>query len=736
MRRGVKSGTLLAGLISIMIAICACTSPIQGESGVQSNQCNAFQASYIDLPVYEKMQVSVRYAASTEGHIAFLQTCTDVESEQWESRFELVWTDWSGNIISTQVIDRADGFFPMCLVGSSDLIYAIGPTDFGTTLAIGYVASGPTETTIDFGSIPQFEHATYVDGVFAFRYGGGSVELFRDGKSVYQRQDYQDSIYTQRLATEDGQIAYVGMTPEHNRELVVIDPVALTEKIVPLSSEMNVLEQYNSSVGLFFKDWYELNRLDTTDGTIETFMSLRDTDIPPSEYIFTVSNVPFVLDHDHIVYINNPATAFDACDPAEVILLTRLDKNPQEGKTVLTMGGNAVTMDPSIQYAVYLFNTEHSDYRIHLREYSKEYPYNSLDEYTRTLAQLIGDMSSGKGDDLLYGASLFDLPKLGRNGMLVDMMPYLEADSDLSADDWIPSIFELMQTEGVLYRFFPGFWLEGNFGKKEYFADPYNASVIELMRVAETLPMGVDIFPESLSVDMIAAPILYDLNGFIDDSGAFRISEEQMQTLLDYALKFGGLTENIPSDEERLKDFLRGNTLLYYSGVESALAYNEIEKMINKEIVFTGFPTLNGTARLCVPSAPIAISDGSEHPEICWEFVKTLMRPEVQQRITEMALFPVSREAFDDYMEKAIHPELRSIAEDAAYDFNDKSAVSEECVSRLRDIVDSLNVTNEFDFVLYNIIVEECLPAVNGQKSAADTAEVLSDRINLYLKSQ
>lgn len=734
MRKMIMSLVMVAGMIlSLLFSLCACEREKQDSA---SFQCTAFQASYINLPEYENTNISVRYSTSTQEHIIFLQYCMDVTSEMKETRFELVWTDWTGRIISTQTIDRSDGFVPICLAGSSDLIYAIGQTEAGTTLAVEYGVSGPTESLIDFGIIPQFEHAVFVDGVFAFRYSGGSIELFRDEKSVYQRQDYQNEIHVQRLMTGDKKIAYVGMNQEHSAELVVIDPVKLKAKVTPVSLDPTLIEQYNSSVGLVYKDWYELVRLNIENGKMEVFMSLQDSDIPPSDYIYTVSLAPFILDDNHVVYINNPTTSFTACDPVEIILMTRLEQNPQEGKTILTLGGNAVTMDPSIQYAVYIFNTEHNEYRIHLRDYSKEYPYASLDEYTRTLAQLIGDMSSGKGDDLLYGASLFDLPKLGRNGMLVDMMPYLEADPTMSADDWLPSIFDLMQTNGMLYRFFPGFWLEGNFGKKDFFPDPNNASVVELMRIAEYLPLGVSVFPESLSVDMIAAPILYDLDGFIDDTGTFRISEEEMQTLIDYALKFGGLTENIPSDEEILKNFLCGNTLLYFSGLESAITYGELEKTTGEEIVFTGFPTVNGTARLCIPSAPIAISDGTEHPEICWEFVKVLMRPEVQQRITEMALFPVSRKAFDDYMDKAIHPELRSAAEQAAFSYTEKIAVSEESVSRLREIIDSLNVTNEFDFVLYDIISQECLPAVHGQKSAAEIAEILSDRINIYLKSQ
>ena len=734
--RRITSRALLAGLlIALLFSLCAC---VRDKEDPVSFQCNAFQASHIKLPVYEKTNISVWYATSTKEHIVFLQSCTNVVSEQWgESRSELVWTDFTGNTVSTQVIDRTDGFVPMCLVGSSDIIYAIGTTDFGTTLAISYDVSGPTGSNIDFGAIPQFEHATYVDGVFAFRYGGGSAELFRDGMSIYTRQDYQDDIFEQRLAAEDGKIVYVGMNKEHNQELVVIDPSTLTEKVIPLSSDLNLLWPYNSSVGLFYKDFYALNRLNTTDGTMETFMSLRDTDLPPSEEIFTINNgSQYILDKNHIVYIYNPATAFEACDPAEIILLTRLDKNPHEGKTVLTIGGNAVTMDPSIQYAVYLFNTSHSEYRIHLTEYAKEYPYSTMDEYTRTLARVIGDMSSGKGDDMLYGASLFDLPQLGRNGMLVDMMPYLESDPDISAEDWLPSLFNLMQTDGVFYRFFPGFWFEGNFGKKEFFPDPQNASVVELMRIMQWLPENVDIFPESLAVEMIASSIVFDVDAYIDESGKFRISEEQMQTLLDYALEFGGLTESIPSVEDRMKGFLRGNLLLYHSPVASASDYNDIEKMVDEEIVFTGFPTLNGTARLCVPSAPIAISDATEHPDICWEFVKTLMSPEIQQRMIEMTLFPVSQEAFDDYMNKAMHPEFRNASEDSALDGSDKSSVSEDCVNRLRIIVDSLNVTNETDYILGNIIIEECLPAVNGQKSAAETAEVLSDRINLYLQSR
>lgn len=438
-----------------------------------------------------------------------------------------------------------------------------------------------------------------------------------------------------------------------------------------------------------------------------------------------------MLDEDRVIYIYQ---AGEGITP-EVVLLTRLPINPHTDKTILTIGGVGASYDPLIAHAVYYFNISQTEYRIRIREYADIYAFEGPDEYQRVLATLISDMSSGKTDDILMGSVFFNYEKMGKSGAVVDMMPFLERETELNADAWIPSALNLMKTDSAMYRFFSGFSFFGYFGNSDYLAGLTNYSIPEMMNLAEKLPEGVRMFPIASPENLFLTAVIYGLDQYIDESGTFQITEAQVQQLLDYANRCG-----VNMSEEELmatsvQEYIRGKEVTTFSYVWSAQNFREIENLLDTDTLFVGSPTLDGSAGICCPSTSVAISSGSEHPEACWEFIKIMMSPEVQQKVIEQGMFPVSQAAYDTYIEKAIHPELRSAAEEMTFMTNDRSPVSEECTERLTSIIASLNTTNETDLLFIQIILEELPYVLDGSKSAADTAEVLNSRINLYLQS-
>lgn len=235
--------------------------------------------------------------------------------------------------------------------------------------------------------------------------------------------------------------------------------------------------------------------------------------------------------------------------------------------------------------------------------------------------------------------------------------------------------------------------------------------------------------------NLFASALIYGLDQYIDETGTFRITEVQVQQLLDYANQYGTYLSEEELMNASLHEYVRGKEVTTFSYVWSAQNYREIENLLETDTVFVGSPTLEGRAAICSPSTSVAISSGSKHPEACWEFIKILMSPEIQQKVTEQGMFPVSQSAYETYIDKAIHPEFRSSAEEQTFMTNDRSPVSEACTERLTSIIASLNATNETDMLFIEIILEELPSALNGSKSAAETAEVLNNRLNLYLQA-
>ncbi len=97
--------------------------------------------------------------------------------------------------------------------------------------------------------------------------------------------------------------------------------------------------------------------------------------------------------------------------------------------------------------AVLRFNNSDPDYRVEI----KPYIYSSEEERTRLLIDL-----AANGEVDIIDTSL--LPDgAADSSMLVDMLPYLDADADISREDFIPGLLNAMMRNGGLYEYIDRF---------------------------------------------------------------------------------------------------------------------------------------------------------------------------------------------------------------------------------------------------------------------------------------
>jgi len=695
----------------------------KAKKQLRSDECNAFQASYISLP--EGITYIGDVVATSENIVIYASMNGD---DYTDSKSYLLWSDLDGNILKTQEIS----YIPKLFTDGSQVFVSYQETAIEMVVQeIGM--DGPVNEGISIQTENFYDDFAVVNDTIAYVDDVGNIDFYRNGTKYYTRPtSTPGDISRKQLVVIDQKIA---IFDSYTYEIVLINPSDSTEERIPVNQSQQRLStgwSCESDFGMFFISNAELLvRVNMTDGVATEYLSFADTDIPPPSYGFGDQPDPIILDDTRLVYCYSGTES----DSSEMILLKRLQENPHTGKTIITLGGGGVSYDPLIAHSVYYFNTSQEEYRIRLREYADIYPYEGPEEYQRVLATLISDMSSGNTDDILMGPVFFNFEIMGKSGAVVDMMPYVEKDSVVNADAWIPSVLNLMKTDDAMYRFFPGFSFLGYFGNSDFFGDNPTFSVSEMMQLGDELPDDVRLFPNASPENLFATAIIYDLDSYLDESGNFLITESQAQELLDYALRFGVYLSEEELMEVSLQDYMRGKEVLSFNYVWSAQNYREIEKLLDTETLFVGSPTLNGSAAICSPSTSLAISCASEYPDACWEFIKIMMSPEVQQKIIERGIFPVSQSAYDIYIDKAIHPELRTGAEEETFMTNDRSAVSVECTERLWGMIESLNVTNETDMLLIQIILEELAPALNGSKSAEDTAEVLNSRINVYLQT-
>lgn len=120
---------------------------------------------------------------------------------------------------------------------------------------------------------------------------------------------------------------------------------------------------------------------------------------------------------------------------------------PKEDGSFFAPSNKTYICSDSLMDAIIRFNNSDPDYKIEV----KPYIYSSDDERTRLLI----DLATGGEVDIIDTSLLPD--GAADSSMLVDMLPYLDADADISREDFIPGLLNAMMRNGGLYEYIDRF---------------------------------------------------------------------------------------------------------------------------------------------------------------------------------------------------------------------------------------------------------------------------------------
>ena len=112
-------------------------------------------------------------------------------------------------------------------------------------------------------------------------------------------------------------------------------------------------------------------------------------------------------------------------------------------------------VDWGLRSQIVAFNKASDKYRIVVNDYSQ---YATGDDYNAGITKLNTEIISGKIPDLIYTANL-PIGQYAAQGVLEDLLPYIEKDPQLGTDALMPEILAAAETGGHLYRAFSNFYI-------------------------------------------------------------------------------------------------------------------------------------------------------------------------------------------------------------------------------------------------------------------------------------
>ena len=412
--------------------------------------------------------------------------------------------------------------------------------------------------------------------------------------------------------------------------------------------------------------------------------------------------------------------------------LTRSDKNPHAGKTVLTLSTTENSEpDEADLNAVKTFNRQNPSYFI-----KYVFPYNEAGEYNEIDADIIIDskLNASAADSNLY----------------VDLAPYLE----LNDETYFMNAVNAAKTGDSLYHMPLDISATGiitassnvPLGQTGFTFEEYDKFVDDVCNGIDPISrtpgykMGKSAYFANLFMNM-SELFIYDgkvhfdgedfrkLIVFVDEHG----SAEEMTELEAAIASVNEHNEAVMEIEAAINGrsaSLEGKLGAVYGNFYSFENYIDCYSDYGDGLGIYGLPSFDGRGPMTISDEFVSISAGTIDVEPCIEFVKLLLSYDIQ---STKFCNPINRDALRFTAEEKLEAYNSSLDRLLETDPSAGQKMTSDAIDKYIELLSSsyggINIGSEIE----NILREESSAYFNGSKSLDDVIPVMQNRVQTVL---
>ncbi len=442
-------------------------------------------------------------------------------------------------------------------------------------------------------------------------------------------------------------------------------------------------------------------------------------------------------------------------------LLTEADIFALESKTVIRVAnlvsGNLVNAPAR----AYNSAKPDSPYRVEIKDYGNA---NSL--YDDRITELHQDILSGNAPDVITFNSDITPGSFGaRESIFVDLYTLLDKDAELKREDFLDGYLEGLAFNGKLLQISPSFSFKTMVVKDKFLDGLTSWNYDQFAERIKALPEGMRINPwveQKMNFNFL---YLVDYSEFVDyenavcnfeDEGFIKIMKVVRDNHIGLTLEefdswmneSGGFGE-VYNEAQYMND----KSMIYDMDLGGWFSLRQtLHARFNEPATLVGYPSENGNGSFVQPSECMGIMANSPCIEGAWDFIKTVYFSEEyysnNNGVYGGYLYPAVEEYYIKQLEEQkdatytdengetirgdklwIGPDMDDVV--TYYEFTD-----EECERYDKIVREAVNDVRQGDTVIYNIILEETMPFFEGEYSAEKAAEIIQNRVSIYLSER
>lgn len=447
-----------------------------------------------------------------------------------------------------------------------------------------------------------------------------------------------------------------------------------------------------------------------------------------------------VLEDGRILAVTRDFSSGDS----ELALLKKVHIAQTVQKETIVLG--TLYSNSSLRGAVLDFNRRNDKYHMKIREYLNPQTHDRAD----ALMRMNKDILSADCPDLLDLADL-DLKALASKGLFEDLNAYLDSSSLLNRSDFLDSLLDSYTVDNKLITIPSSFSLRTVFGWSADTGDAYGWTLDGLMAYADAHPEA-ELFDNASRSSMLQYLMACNEDAFIDwSSGECCFDSDAFRRLLEFTARFPGEAQQEtgqPSTPVRIQN---GEILLYEAAITD---FNSIQlplAIYGDAGTCIGFPSGDGSAGcILIPYGAYAITVKSDQKEGAWTFLENLLAsadssssffPPLKAELEAKAADAVKVEYLTDESGKVCldgsgEPIPKNSGMTVSYpdwEYTYRTATQDE-VETVLALIDAAKPMAFSDTgEITGIINEEAEGYYQGQKTVDEVAEIIQNRVRLYV---
>ncbi|MGN1148529.1 MAG: ABC transporter substrate-binding protein, partial [Lachnospiraceae bacterium] len=430
---------------------------------------------------------------------------------------------------------------------------------------------------------------------------------------------------------------------------------------------------------------------------------------------------------------------------SHLAVLTYVNPADIPDKEVLTLA--CYYLDYYMRKRVVAFNKENEQYRITVKDYST---YSTMDDYAAGYTQLNNDILSGQVPDILV-INDYNMPVNSyiAKGVLADIGQMIDDDPELNREDFMTNVFDAYSVDGKLYSVIPSFYVSTVIGKTADVGETPGWTMDDLKALMEKHPES-SVFGETMTRDtMLWQVMMFSGSRYVDrTTGECHFDTQEFIDMLEFLAQFPEEYDWENADDSYWRDYetqyRSGKTLLMQTSISDFGDYGYYTQgYFGEPVTLIGFPSEEGIGAVVSANNQYAISAKSKNKEGAWEFLRYYLTEEYQNSNEMSYTLPIRKDALLAKLEDA-KDRPYWLNEDGSKEYYDRTywigdqeiiinPLTDEETDMLYDYISSITMANYYDDSLRNIITEEAAAFFEGQKSAAEVAEIIQSRAQIYI---